>query len=138
MIHHVSIGTNGVARARSFYDAMMPILGLRLLDGSAVSADYGLGAFLFGIETLVDGEPASVGNGSHIAFAAGRRAMVARFYEVALQHGGRDAGAPGLRPQSDGNYHGAFVLDPDGHKIEAVTYQASEAGRPSYRLFEPR
>lgn len=83
MIRHVSIGTNGVARARSFYDAMMPILGLRPLDGSAVSTDHGPGAFLFGIETPVDGEPASVGNGSHIAFAAGRRAMVDRIYEVA-------------------------------------------------------
>lgn len=122
MIHHVSVGTNDVARARAFYDAVMPVLGMRLLNGSARSADYGVGSFLFSIETPVDGEPASAGNGVHIAFAAGRRAMVDQFHEVALAHGGRDAGPPGLRPQYDEHYYGAFVLDPDGNKIEAVTY----------------
>jgi catechol 2,3-dioxygenase-like lactoylglutathione lyase family enzyme len=50
--------------------------------------------------------------------------MVDAFYRAALAHGGRDAGAPGLRPVYDENYYGAFVLDPDGNKIEAVTYSA--------------
>ena len=50
--------------------------------------------------------------------------MVDRFHAAALAHGGRDDGAPGLRPDYDANYYGAFVRDPDGHKIEAVTYSA--------------
>ena len=50
--------------------------------------------------------------------------MVDRFYEAALAHGGADAGAPGLRPKYNRNYYGAFVRDPDGNKIEAVTFSA--------------
>ena len=88
-----------MVRARTFYDAVMPVLGLRLLNGSAGSADYGVSSFLFSVETPVDGKPASAGNGVHIAFAAGRRAVVDQFQAIALAHGGRDAGPPGLRPQ---------------------------------------
>ncbi|RXT50442.1 glyoxalase [Bosea sp. Tri-44] len=124
MIHHVSVGTNDLPRSRAFYDAVLAVLGLRLLNGSAESADYGVGAFLFSVETPVDGKAATAGNRVHLAFAAGRRAMVDQFYQTALVHGGRDAGAPGLRPRYDANFYGAFVLDPDGNKIEAVTYSA--------------
>lgn len=124
MIHHVSVGTNDLSRSRAFYDAVLPVLGLRLLNGSASSADYGVGSFLFSVETPVDGRPATAGNGVHIAFAAGRRAMVDQFHATALGHGGRDAGAPGLRPEYDAHYYGAFVFDPDGNKIEAVTYSS--------------
>jgi catechol 2,3-dioxygenase-like lactoylglutathione lyase family enzyme len=124
MIHHLSVGTNDIASARRFYDAVMPVLGMRLLNGSAGSADYGAASFLFSVETPVDGKPATPGNGVHVAFAAGRRAMVDQFYETALAHGGRDAGPPGLRPQYDAHYYAAFVLDPDGNKIEAVTYSS--------------
>ena len=122
MIHHVSLGTNDVSRSRVFYDAVLSVLGLRLLQASDESADYGVSSVLFSLETPVDGMPASAGNGVHIAFAAGGRATVDEFHRVALQHGGVDAGAPGLRPQYDPNYYGAFVLDPDGNKVEAVTH----------------
>ena len=57
----------------------------------------------------------------HIAFDAPDRETVDAFYREALRLGGRDAGAPGLRPQYSANYYGAFVLDPDGNNIEAVT-----------------
>jgi len=79
---------------------------------------------LASLEKPTDGRPASVGNGVHIAFAAGTRAQVDEFYRVALANGGTDAGAPGLRPEYDANYYGAFVRDPDGNKIEAVTFSA--------------
>lgn len=124
MIHHVSLGTNDVSRARAFYDPVLAVLGIRLLRSSDGSADYGVGSFLFSLETPVDGQPATVGNGTHVAFAAGRRAMVDEFHLVALSNGGRDGGPPGLRPQYDANYYAAFVFDPDGNKIEAVTYSA--------------
>ncbi|KUL93895.1 MULTISPECIES: VOC family protein [Bosea] len=122
MIHHVSVGTKDVERSRRFYDAVMEVLGLRLLKASDESADYGVSTIIFSIETPVDSKPASAGNGVHIAFDAGGREMVDAFHRVALQHGGTDAGAPGLRPEYDPHYYGAFVLDPDGNKIEAVTH----------------
>lgn len=122
MIHHVSVGTNDVARSRAFYDAVLGVLGLRLLQASEESADYGVSTVIFSLETPVNGKPASAGNGVHVAFEAGARSTVDAFHSVALRHGGTDAGAPGLRPQYDPHYYGAFVLDPDGNKIEAVTH----------------
>ncbi|MDR6831520.1 catechol 2,3-dioxygenase-like lactoylglutathione lyase family enzyme [Bosea sp. BE271] len=122
MIHHVSLGTNDVARSRKFYDAVLGVLGLTLLKASQDSADYGVSTVVFSLETPVNGKPASAGNGVHIAFDAGGRRKVDEFHRVALLHGGSDAGAPGLRPEYDPHYYGAFVLDPDGNKIEAVTH----------------
>jgi catechol 2,3-dioxygenase-like lactoylglutathione lyase family enzyme len=124
MIHHVSVGTNDVARARAFYDAVLPTVGLALMQASETAADYGSGHLIFSVETPVDGEPATVGNGSHIAFAAEDRDMVDRFFAQAIAHGGTSDGAPGLRAEYDANYYGAFVRDPDGNKIEAMTYSA--------------
>ena len=85
---------------------------------------YGSGTFHFSVQVPIDGKSATVGNGTHIAFAVEDRSMVNRFYAAALESGGSDEGAPGLRPNYDANYYGAFVRDPDGHKIEAVTYSA--------------
>lgn len=124
MIHHVSVGTNDVARARIFYDAVLPILGLTLMKASATSADYGSGHLMFSAETPLDGKPASAGNGSHVAFGAEDRAMVDRFYAAALASGGHSDGEPGIRAHYDAHYYGAFVFDPDGNKIEAMTYSA--------------
>jgi len=125
MIHHLSLGTNDAARARRFYDPVMAVLGLKLLADKDGSLDYGVNRFLFSLEKPTDGRPATPGNGVHIAFEAADRSMVEAFYDAALAHGGRDAGPPGLRPEYDPNYYGAFVLDPDGNKIEAVTFSAA-------------
>jgi len=124
MIHHVSLGTNDLPRALAFYDPVLSVIGLRLLKSDGKSADFGVSSFLFSLETPIDGQPATVGNGTHIAFAAGHRGMVDEFHRVALSSGGSDAGGPGLRPEYDANYYGAFVFDPDSNKIEAVTYSA--------------
>ncbi|MGH6611244.1 MAG: VOC family protein [Burkholderiaceae bacterium] len=125
MIHHVSVGTNDIAAARAFYDAVMSALGLRVLNEDNESVDYGTSDIFFSIETPVNGEMASPGNGVHVAFKVLDRAMVRKFYELAIANGGKDAGAPGLRPEYDAHYYGAFVCDPDGNKIEAVTLTAS-------------
>lgn len=124
MIHHLSLGTNDAARARRFYDPVLAVLGLRLLADREGSLDHGVSRFLFSLEKPTNGESATAGNGVHIAFEAADRAMVDRFHRTALAHGGVDAGPPGLRPEYDPNYYGAFVLDPDGNKIEAVTFTA--------------
>ena len=63
----------------------------------------------------------------HVAFAAKDRACVRAFYEAAIAAGGRDNGSPGLRPHYHENYYGAFVIDPDGHNIEAVTHISERA-----------
>lgn len=124
MLHHVSFGTNDLNRARAFYDAVFAVLGLRCLFTDEKSAAYGSSTFLFSLETPTDGKPASAGNGTHICFAAESRAMVDQFHQTALAHGGRDAGAPGIRPKYDDHYYGAFVFDPDGNKLEAVTFMS--------------
>lgn len=121
MIDHISVGTNDLERSRAFYDAVLIELGIRLLSSSDRSADYGVSSILFSVETPVDGEAASSGNGTHIAFSAGDREIVDGFYRAALANGGRDGGAPGVRPNYDAHYYAAFVFDPDGNKIEAVT-----------------
>ncbi|MFC7400046.1 VOC family protein [Chelatococcus sp. GCM10030263] len=124
MIHHVSLGTNDVARARAFYDPLLSLLGLRLIKADEKSADYGTGDVLFSLETPVDGRPASPGNGVHVAFLARDRAMVQAFHDTGLAHGGTSDGEPGVRPEYDDNYYAAFLRDPDGNKVETVTFAA--------------
>lgn len=124
MLGHVSLGTNDAARAAAFYDPVLATLGIRKLNERDGSIDYGTSMMFFSLEKPSDGAPASVGNGVHIAFQTESRAMVDDFYKAALAHGGTDAGPPGLRPHYDAHYYGAFVRDPDGNKIEAVTFAA--------------
>lgn len=124
MIHHVSVGTNDVERARAFYDPLMSLLGYRSVRDYPHSLDYGVTDVVFSVETPVNGEQASPGNGIHICFEAADRETVREFHRLALELGGTDEGAPGVRPNYDAHYYGAFVRDPDGNKIEAVTLVA--------------
>jgi catechol 2,3-dioxygenase-like lactoylglutathione lyase family enzyme len=124
MLSHVSLGTNDVVRAAAFYDPVLAVLGMRQICRTDDSVDYGTGMIELSLETPTDGNPASVGNGVHVCFAAGTRAQVDEFHCRALDNGGTDAGAPGLRPEYDAHYYAAFVRDPDGNKIEAVCFMA--------------
>ena len=124
MLSHVSLGTNDADRAAAFYDPVLAVLGIRRLGARDGSLDYGTSTMFFSLEKPTDGEPASTGNGVHIAFMAEGREMVDAFYRTALANGGTDAGPPGLRPEYDAHYYGAFVRDPDGNKIEAVSFAA--------------
>lgn len=125
IVHHLSFGTNDRKRARTFYTPVLATLGLRLIDENDAGLNYGANTFLLSLVDPVDGQPATPGNGVHVAFAAEDRAMVDAFYQAALANGGTEDGAPGLRPAYNANYYGAFVRDPDGNKIEAVTYSAT-------------
>jgi catechol 2,3-dioxygenase-like lactoylglutathione lyase family enzyme len=102
----------------------MDLLGLRMLKCDQNGVHYGTGDILFSLVAPTDGKAASCGNGTHIAFAASDRKMVERFHTIALRHGGRSDGEPGIRPEYGANYFGAFVFDPDDNKIEAVTHSA--------------
>ena len=124
MIHHVSLGTNDTARAKRFYDAVLSIVGMAPMTSTGEGLAYGSGTFHFSVQAPIDGKSATVGNGTHIAFAVEERGMVDCFYSAAVENGGYGDGEPGLRPEYDAHYYGAFVRDPDGHKLEAVTYSA--------------
>ncbi|MCP3401894.1 MULTISPECIES: VOC family protein [unclassified Bradyrhizobium] len=127
MIHHVSIGTNDIRRAKAFYDPLMSLIGFRLLKGSERSLHYGASDIVFSLETPLNGLPAMAGNGAHIAFQALNRETVRTFHKTAITNGGVDEGAAGIRENYFANYYGAFVRDLDGNKIEAVTYTARES-----------
>src|SRR5262249_47000863 len=121
MLHHVSVGVTDVARAALFYDSVLGALGYkRVMEFLPHALAYGTTAPIFWVQVPANREPATVGNGTHIGFAAKRRQDVDAFHAAALKSGGMDNGAPGPRPDYGPHYYGAFVLDPDGNRIEAV------------------
>lgn len=122
MLHHLSFGTTDLARSTAFYDAVLAALGYARVwaDATAVGYGYPGAGDKLAIKLRLSGVVAP-GQGFHVAFAAADREAVALFYEAALEHGGKDNGPPGLRPQYGDNYYAAFVFDPDGYAIEAVT-----------------
>jgi catechol 2,3-dioxygenase-like lactoylglutathione lyase family enzyme len=124
MLDHVTIGVADLDRSKQFYDSALQPLGISRLYAEADRfAGYGVHpkAF-FWIGVRVPGK-----TGAHIAFTAHDRTVVDRFYEAAIAAGATDNGPPGLRPHYHANYYGAFVLDPDGHNIEAVCHAPQRA-----------
>jgi len=119
MLDHVTIGVSNIERSRKFYDLALRPLGItRLYAEGETASGYGvIPKAFFWISWR--GAPQT---GAHIAFTAQDRAFVDRFHAVAIAAGGRDNGAPGIRPNYHPSYYGAFVLDPDGHNIEAVCH----------------
>ena len=127
MIHHVSVGTNDMKRARAFYEPLMSLIGFRILKSSDKAVHFGSSDIMFSLETPINGLRAAPGNGVHIAFQAPDRQTVRRFHETAIANGATDEGAPGIRENYNANYYGTFVRDLDGNKIEAVTFTARES-----------
>jgi catechol 2,3-dioxygenase-like lactoylglutathione lyase family enzyme len=119
ILSHVSIGTNNFERAVAFYDKVLPTLGCKRIMEHPGAVAYGKQFPEFWVQTPIDGNPASVGNGTHIGFIAPTKEAVHAFHEAALAAGGVDDGAPGSRPDYGEPYYGCFVRDPDGHKVEA-------------------
>lgn len=127
MLHHLSFGVSDIVRAATFYDAVLAPLGYRrvwedIRPGEADQAvGYGVtdGNDKFAIKERPSGRLAP-GSGFHLAFAAPSRPAVDAFYAAALALGGRSNGAPGIRPNYGPHYYAAFVIDPDGYRIEAV------------------
>lgn len=125
MLDHVSIGVSDLEWSRRFYDAALRPLGLvRIVDFGGRGSDYGPLPGSLGVEFTITREVdvrTSV-PGAHVCFRAPCRSAVQQFHRAALLNGGQDDGAPGLRPQYHADYYGAFALDPDGHRIEAVCH----------------
>lgn len=122
MLLYITVGTNDLARAVRFYDAVMPCLGLERRFLNDDEAGYGEAAparIRFWVTRPFDGKPATVGNGSMPAFSAQSRAAVEAFHAAGLAAGGTDEGAPGLRPYSP-DFYACYLRDPDGNKLSAV------------------
>ncbi len=130
MYSHTTIGTNDGVKALAFYDAVLGILGHGRFYGSP---EKGFGAYgeergdQIWILPPFDGKPATVGNGTHIAFMATTRQAVRDAYEKALALGGSDEGAPGLRTHYHPDYYGAYFRDPDGNKLQVVCHLPESA-----------
>jgi catechol 2,3-dioxygenase-like lactoylglutathione lyase family enzyme len=126
-ISHITLGTNDVARAAAFYDAVLGVLGFARLPKPADKPPaYAKGddfPYIY-LYCPIDGRPATWGNGTHVAFIAERRSQVHAFHEAALETGGSDEGGPGPRSHYGPNYYAAYVRDPDGNKLQAVCYEA--------------
>jgi catechol 2,3-dioxygenase-like lactoylglutathione lyase family enzyme len=119
---YLTLGTNDLARATRFYDAALAPLGMTRRANKATEIGYGYpddSRTRLWITLPFDGKPATVGNGSMPALPASSPEAVKAFHSAALAHGGRDEGAPGLRPYGPA-FFAAYVRDPDGNKISAV------------------
>jgi len=123
MLDHIGFAVSDYDRSLAFYSQALAPLGFGLIvelprevTGGEVHAGFGRDGrpqFWIGTGTKLTGR-------LHVAFAASSRQAVDAFYAAALKAGATDNGGPGLRPHYHRNYYGAFVLDPDGHNVEAV------------------
>jgi len=125
MIGHVSIGVRDVATTKRFYDAAFKPLGYQCLSEGKDSRGYGRGTVAFWISTAAHPVPPDMQSGLHFCFTAPTPKSVDAFHAAALASGGRDNGMPGLRADYGPGYYAAFVIDPDGYRIEAHCDQSA-------------
>jgi catechol 2,3-dioxygenase-like lactoylglutathione lyase family enzyme len=119
MLEHVSIGVKDIQKARAFYDAVLLPLGYERLANSDVASGYGGERpqfWIFQSERPVPEDPKS---GLHFCFTAPSREAVTEFHAAGVEGGGQDNGKPGIRPEYATFYFAAFVIDPDGYRLEA-------------------
>ena len=125
MIDHVSIGVGNLTRSKAFYDAVFAPLGYTCQSTGDTYLGYGTPQhtqlWLLASSRPVPADPNS---GLHFCLRAPSRASVAAFHAAALEQGGRDNGKPGLRADYGSNYYAAFVIDPDGYRMEAYCSEA--------------
>jgi len=130
---HLSLGVSNLERAAAFYDAALAPLGWVRLHRNPRSVCYGPPGFRgeapFAIIAVSDDRP--VAPGFHLALVAPDREAVDRFHAAALVSGGTDDGPPGIRMNYDPGYYAAFVLDPDGHRLEAVKHEMMDLPEPT-------
>jgi catechol 2,3-dioxygenase-like lactoylglutathione lyase family enzyme len=121
MTAHVSIGVGDIDRSKRFYDAVLEPLGYKCLRAARSLVGYGNGrdTIAFWLTQAERPVPADESSGLHFCFAAADAAAVNAFHAAALHAGGQDNGAPGLRPIYGPDYYAAFIIDPDGYRIEA-------------------
>jgi predicted lactoylglutathione lyase len=120
IFNHVQIKVKDLQNSRTFYDSVMKALGHHVvLEIKDVVIGYGTSVHDM-FEIRQTSETALLSKSVHIAFNAADKNMVDTFYATALENGAHCNGKPGLRPQYEAGYYAAFIIDPDGHNIEAV------------------
>lgn len=122
MFDHISIGVKDLKASTAFYDAALKPLGYTRLYEGAHGIAYGAKRPQLWLDQSPRPVPADPRSGLHLCFKAASRAAVDAFHAAALTMGGKDNGAPGLRPQYTPTYYAGFIFDPDGYRIEAVCY----------------
>ncbi|WP_407165035.1 VOC family protein [Bradyrhizobium sp. ORS 111] len=122
MIDHISVGVRDLERAARFYEPTLAALGLARLVTRPATIGFGKAYPEFWINLRAGMPPVPHESGTHICLRAKTAADVDAFHAAAVAAGGRSDGAPGLRPHDRVRYYAAFVLDPDGNRIEAVTF----------------
>ena len=129
MIAHVSIGVSNIDRSKRFYDAALEPLGYKCLRAarSLVGYGYGLDSIALWVFQAERPVPADEKSGLHFCFTARDAAAVDAFHAAAIAAGGQDNGVPGLRPIYGPDYYAAFIIDPDGYRIEAYYGPAETA-----------
>ncbi|MEZ4458779.1 MAG: VOC family protein [bacterium] len=127
MYDHLSLGVCDLDRSVAFYDAALGALGLVQLWVTPRAAGYGPAGFTgeAPFAVIAFGEDAKPSVGLHVAFSAQHRDQVDAFHAAALAQGGVCDGPPGIRENYDPGYYAAFVLDPSGHRLEAVVHEAT-------------
>ncbi|QKX16363.1 VOC family protein [Microbulbifer sp. YPW1] len=123
MLDHIGLTAHDYQRSKVFYQSALAPLGYELVSEIAGWAAFGWG----GKPQLLIKGGSTTAPAVHIAFSAEDRETVQAFYDAALQAGGKDNGAPGLRPEYHDHYFSAYVLDPDGHNIEVVCHIPADA-----------
>jgi catechol 2,3-dioxygenase-like lactoylglutathione lyase family enzyme len=122
MIDHVSVAVRDLAAAMRFYETVLATLGFAKLEERPATVGFGKQYPEFWINLRSDLAPAAANSGAHVCFRARNTDLVDAFHAAALGAGGTSDGAPGLRPQHGEGYYAAFIRDPDGNRIEAVTF----------------
>ena len=125
MIDHISLGVGDLDRATRFYEATLAALGLSRLVTRPGTVGFGRNYPEFWINLRAGMAKVAPESGTHICLRAKTTAEVDAFHAAALNAGGASDGAPGLRPHERVKYYAAFVLDPDGNRVEAVTFPQS-------------
>ncbi len=120
MLHHISVPVSDLEKSKAFYDAALGALGYRCVYQNPTFVGYGVVKDQDKFSLILRNPAICAGAGFHLAFAGPSQAAVDGFYQKACANGATDNGPPGLRPDYGPSYYAAFVIDPDGHRLEAV------------------
>lgn len=128
ILSHVSVGTNNYEAAKEFYKTILEAVGFNIIEDMPEYKCFSFGKKYpeFWVGEPSNGEPATPGNGVHISFLLDSPALVDTFYANAMALGATDNGAPGPREHYSKGYYAAFIIDPDGNKIEAMHLAETE------------
>jgi len=136
MIAYVTFGADDIVKAKAFYSTFLPALGYVLKEGPeglsyALPVEQGQTVFLpdFYVKPTFDGQPASAGNGTMVAFEADNQSQVRALHAAALAGGGSDEGQPGFRASYGANFYVGYLRDPQGNKIALFSSNPDEPGR---------